>query len=161
MSIILLAVLVLLIGVVTYTLMKAMVRPVRVVGACVLAVSLAGFMVQNRETIAQRKNFSAILRSRMLSDKRTLNAPNSTHNPGPVAYVMPQNISKEDHNFLDEILQKQNQDDQRQETLAPTPVRNIGKAGNICSSNKPVPKAELVINRKTAKRTELAKPNRQ
>ena len=154
MSIILFTVLVLLVGVVTYTLLKPLVRPVRVVGACVLMVSLAAFIVQNRETIARQGNSSEASHFPIFSDKRALKVPNPTDGPGPVADVTFQSISKEDHIFLDEILQKQNQDGQQQGKPAPTQVQNIGKAGIIGSGNEPVLKAELVINTAEVKRSE-------
>ena len=69
MSIILLTVLVLLIGAVAYMLLKRLVRPVRVVGACVLMVSLAAFIIQIP----------------IFSDKRARNVPNPTDDPGSVA----------------------------------------------------------------------------
>ena len=145
MSIILLTVLVLLIGAVAYMLLKRLVRPVRVVGACVLMVSLAAFIIQNRETIARQGIFS---------DKRARNVPNSTDDSGSVAYVTFQSISEEDHNFLTEILQKQNQDGQQQDKPAPTQVENVYKAGMIGSSNEPVLKGELVINTAEVKRSD-------
>ena len=137
MSIILLTVLVLLIGAVAYMLLKRLVRPVRVVGACVLMVSLAAFIIQIRETVARQGIFS---------DKRARNVPNSTDDSGSVAYVTFQSISEEDHNFLTEILQKQNQDGQQQDKPASTQVQNVDKAGIIGSSNDPVLKGKLVIN---------------
>jgi hypothetical protein len=142
MSITLLTVLVLLVGVTAYMLFKPLVRPVRVVGACVLMLSLAAFIVQNRETLPHQ----------VFSDKRAPNDP--THDPGSVGYAMLQSISKEDHNFLDEILRKQNQDGQQQGEPAPTQVQNIGKTGIIGSGNEPVLKAELVINTTEVKRSE-------
>ena len=138
MSIILLTVLVLFVGVVTYMLLKRLVRPVRVVGACVLMVSLAAFIIQIP----------------IFSDKRARNVPNSTDDSGSVAYVTFQSISEEDHNFLTEILQKQNQDGQQQDKPAPTQVENVYKAGMIGSSNEPVLKGELVINTAEVKRSD-------
>ena len=145
MSIILLTVLVLLVGVVAYMLLKRLVRPVRVVGACVLMVSLAAFIIQNRETISRQGIFS---------DKRARNVPNPTDDHGSVVYVTFQSISEEDHNFLDEILQKQNQDGQQQDKPAPTQVQNVNQAGIIGSGNKPVLKGELVINTAEDKRSD-------
>ena len=145
MSIILLTVLVLLVGVVAYMLLKRLVTPVRVVGASVLMVSLAAFIIQNRETIGRRAIFS---------DRRALNIPNTPNDPGSVAYIAFQSITKEDHNFLDEILQKQNQDGQQQDKPAPTQVENVYKAGMIGSSNEPVLKGELVINTAEVKRSD-------
>jgi len=130
MSIILLTMIVLLAGAVTYMLLKRLVRPVRVVGTCVLIVFLAALIaiVQNRETIF--------------------------HDPKGVAYVTFQNINKEDHNFLDEILKKQNRDGQQQVSPAPAQVQNIGKTGFVGSSNEPDLKAELVLNTAEVRRSE-------
>ena len=69
------------------------------------------------------------------------------------ALHLAQDIPEEDRNFLDDLVQKQNQDDHR--------------AGTIVSSPKPVPRAELVINTEIVRRGELvvhsgtAKPKRQ
>jgi hypothetical protein len=179
MGITVLTVLVLLVGLVTYRLSKPLVGPVRVVGACVLMISLAALIVQNREIIADQGNSSGAWHFPIFSDKRAPNVPTQTHDPGPVAYATFQNISKEDHNFLDEILQKQNQDGQQQGKPAPTQTRNMGKAGIIGSGNEPVLKAELVINtaevnntgevkrsepethKETVKRAELVRPGKQ
>jgi hypothetical protein len=179
MGITVLTVLVLLVGLVTYRLSKPLVGPVRVVGACVLMISLAALIVQNREIIAHQGNSSGAWHFPIFSDKRAPNVPTQTHDPGPVGYATFQSISKEDHNFLDEILQKQNQDGQQQDKPAPTQTRNMGKAGIIGSGNEPVLKAELVINtaevnntgevkrsepethKETVKRAELVRPGKQ
>lgn len=155
MSITLLTVSVLLLGVVTYILFKPLVRTVRVVGACVLTISLAAFIVQNRETIAPQGNSSDAWRFfPIFSDKRAPNVATPTDDPGPADQVTFQSISKEDQNFLDEILRKQNQDDQQQGKPAPAQNRNIGKAGIMGSGNELVLRAELVINTSEAKRSE-------
>jgi hypothetical protein len=125
-------------------LLKRLVRPVRVVGACVIMVSLAAFIIQNRETISRRAIFS---------DRPALNIPNPTNDPGSVAYIGFQSITKEDHNFLDEILQKQNQSGQQQDKPAPTQVQS-DKAAIIGSGNEPVLKGELVINTAEVKRSD-------
>ena len=155
MSIALLTVLVLLLGVVTYILFEPLVRPVRVIGACIIMISLAAFIVQNREIFAHQGNSSDALRFPIFSDKRAPKVPTPSDGPGPVEDVRLQSISKEDHNFLDEILRKQNQDGQQQGEPAPSENRNIGKAGIIGSGNEPVLKAELVINTAEVKRAEL------
>jgi hypothetical protein len=154
MSITLLTVLVLLVGVAAYMLSKRLVRPVRVFGACVLMISLAAFIVQNRETIAYQGNSSSASRLPIFSDKSASYVPNPTLDAGSVAYVTLQSISKEDHKFLDEILQKQNQDGQPQGKPAPTQIRNGGKAGIIGSGNERVLRAELVVNTAEVRRTE-------
>jgi hypothetical protein len=149
MSIVLLTVLVLLVGVVTYILSKPLIGPVRVIGACVLMISMAAFIIQNRETIAHQGNSSDAWRFPIFSDKRAQKVPTPTDNPGPADYVTPQSVSKEDHDFLDEILRKQNQGQPE-----PTQNRSIGKNGIIGSGNEPVLKAELVINTAEVKRAE-------
>jgi len=154
MSITLLTVLVLLLGVVTYILFKPLVRPVRLIGACVLMFSLAAFIVQNREIIAHQGNSSDAWRFSIFSDKRAPKVPTPTDCPGPVGDVTFQSISKEDHKFLDEISRKQNQDGQQQGKPAPPENRNIGETGIIGSGNEPVLKAELVINTAEVKRAE-------
>ena len=136
-------------------LLKRLVSPVRVVGACVLMVSLAAFIIQNRETIARQGNFSAASRFPSFSDKRARNVPNPNDDHGSVAYVTFQRISEEDHNFLDEILQKQNQDGQQQDKPAPIHVQK-DKAGIIGSGDEPVLKGELVINTAEVKRSDPA-----
>src|SRR5208282_6113467 len=155
MSITLLTVLVLLLGVVTYILFKPLVRPVRLIGVCVLMFSLAAFIVQNREIIAHQGNSSDAWRFPIFSDKRAPKVPTPTDGPGPVDDVTFQSISKEDHNFLDEISRKQNQDGQQQGKPAPPENRNNGETGIIGSGNEPVLKAELVINTAEVKRAEL------
>jgi hypothetical protein len=114
MSIILLTVLVLLVGAVTYMLLKPLIRPVRVIGTCVLMVSLAAW---------------------------------------PVNYVTFQRISKEDHNFLIEILQQQNEV-AREGNPGPGELQNIGPPGIVGSGNAPDLKAELVLNTAEIKRSE-------
>src|SRR5271165_6013454 len=66
-----------------------------------------------------------------------------------------QNIREEDRNFLDDLVQKQNQDDHHDGNPLSAPDQNIGKAGTIVSSPKPVPRAELVINTEIVRRGEL------
>ncbi|HWY93309.1 MAG TPA: hypothetical protein VNY04_10440 [Chthoniobacterales bacterium] len=96
-------------------------------------VFLAAFIVivQNRETIV--------------------------HDPGPVGYPTFQKISEEDHNFLDEILQKLKQDGQVEPALAP--VQSISKARIVGSGNEPNLKAELVINNTDVKLSEQVTHN--
>jgi len=75
------------------------------------------------------------------------------------SHVTFQSISEEDHNFLDEILQKLNQDGQQQVEPAPAPVQSISKAGIVGSGNEPNLKAELVINNTDVKLSEQATHN--
>jgi hypothetical protein len=66
-----------------------------------------------------------------------------------------QQIRVEDRMFLDEFIQKK----QNQETVLNTnsivAMQNIGRAGTIISENDPAPKAELVVNSAIVKRAEL------
>jgi hypothetical protein len=71
------------------------------------------------------------------------------------AFNLAQDIRKEDSNFLDDLVQKQNQDDHHDGNPLSAPDQNIGKAGTIVSSPKPVPRAELVINTEIVRRGEL------
>jgi hypothetical protein len=64
-----------------------------------------------------------------------------------------QDIREGDRKFLDDLVQKQNQDD-HQDGKSPT-VQNIGKAGTIDSGLKPVPRAELIVNSEIVRRAEL------
>jgi hypothetical protein len=153
MSITLLTVLVFLVGVVTYMLLKVLVRPVRVVGACTVMISLAAFMVQIRATIALQADSSDASALTISSAKPTLGVPNPTQDVGP--NVMLESISREDHDFLEEILEQRSQDGQQQALRAPTQVQNIGKAG-VGSGNEPALKAELVMNTAEGKRSEAA-----
>jgi hypothetical protein len=74
---------------------------------------------------------------------------NSSH-----AFHLAQDIREQDSNFLDDLVQKQNQDDHRDGNPLSASDQNIGKAG-IVSSPKPVPRAELVINTEIVRRGEL------
>jgi hypothetical protein len=75
---------------------------------------------------------------------------NSSH-----AFHLAQDIREQDSNFLDDLVQKQNQDDHRDGNPLSASDQNIGKAGTIVSSPKPVPRAELVINTEIVRRGEL------
>jgi hypothetical protein len=152
MSITLLTVLVLLVGVVLYILSKPLVRTVRVVGACLLVISLAAFIAQNREIIAHQGNSFSASRFSIFPDQHAPNVPNPTDDSGSVADVTFQSISKEDREFLDEILQKQS--GQQQGKPAHTQMQNNGKAGVVGSANERVLRAELVINTADLKRSE-------
>jgi hypothetical protein len=83
------------------------------------------------------------------------------------AFQLAQDTREEDSNFLNDLVQKQNQDDHHDGNPLSAPDQNIGKAGTIVSSAKPVPRAELVINTEIVRRGELvvhsgtAKPKRQ
>ena len=71
------------------------------------------------------------------------------------AFHLAQDIRKQDSNFLEDLVQKQNQDDHHDGSPLSASDRNIDKAGTIVSSSKPVPRAELVVNTEIVKRGEL------
>jgi hypothetical protein len=71
------------------------------------------------------------------------------------AFHLDQDIRQQDSNFLDELVQKQNQDDHHNGNSLLAPDQNIDRAGTIVSSSKAVPRAELVINTEIVKRGEL------
>ena len=75
---------------------------------------------------------------------------NSSH-----AFHLAQDIREQDSNFLNDLVQKQNQDDHHDGNPLSASDQNIGKAGTIVSSPKPVPRAELVINTEIVRRGEL------
>jgi len=75
---------------------------------------------------------------------------NSSH-----AFHLAQDIREQDSNFLNDLVQKQNQDDHHNGNPLSAPDQNIGKAGTIVLSPKPVPRAELVINTEIVRRGEL------
>ncbi len=139
MSDILLTAFVLLIGAVTYALLKVLIRPVRVVGTCIIVFSLAALIAQNRGTIARQENTSDAS-----PDRRTIDAPSPTGDPGHLSFQI---FSKEDHIFLDELLKKQDQDTQQRPVAVE--VQNLVKDGLIGSGNESVPKPDMSV--KTAK----------
>jgi hypothetical protein len=152
MSVTLLTVLVLLVGLVTYMLLKRLVTPVRVIAACVLMVLAAAIILQTRPTIARLWDSSGDWGFPILSDKRTLNAPSPSDDPGRAASLLFQSICKEDHLFLDEILE--NQIAQQQGKPARIQGQNFGRAGIIGSGDEPVQKTELAVNSVELKRSE-------
>jgi hypothetical protein len=124
MSDLLLTVAVLLVGVVSYSLMKRLVTPVRLAAACVLMALIGVVAVKNREMIARQGDISRRLTFLLFSDEVESKALNPGHDPEPVVYEDFSSISKEDHDFLDEILKRQSQD----EKLGPAQAKNFGKA---------------------------------
>ena len=60
-------------------------------------------------------------------------------NSSRVLYLA-QDICEEDRNFLDELVQKQNQDEHHDGNPLSAPDQNIGKAGTIVASPRPSPK---------------------
>ena|SRR6476469_513609 len=71
---------------------------------------------------------------------------------------------EEDRNFLDNLVQKQDQDDHQDGSVISAADQNMGEAGTMVASSKPVPRAELVINTEIVRRAELVvhsgRPNR-
>ena len=61
-------------------------------------------------------------------------------------------MSKEDHKFLDELFQQQNQDNERETNPVAKSGQNVVKAE---SDSKPVPRAELIVNTSEVKRARL------
>jgi hypothetical protein len=152
MGITLLTVLVILVGLVTYMLLKRLVIPVRVIVACVLMVLAAAIILQTRPTIARLWDSSGDWGFPIFSDKRSLNAPSPTDDPGRTANLLFQSICKEDHLFLDEILENQIAEQQRKP--ARIQVQNIGQSGIIGSGDEAVPKTDLAVNSAELKRSE-------
>jgi hypothetical protein len=144
MSILLLTVLVLSVGAVTYRLFDRLVKPVRLFVVCLLMVSLAVFILQSREIFSQLMKSTGAFGFAYFSDKRALSVPNPTDDPGSVDSARFQSISQQDHNFLDEILQNQITGDQNQ-----------GQERIMGSEDVSVLKGELVINSPGGKRSEL------
>jgi hypothetical protein len=149
MSIALLTILVLSVGAVTYGLSKAFVRSVRVAGTCILMLSLAAVIMRSREIIYLHRNFFDF------SDSGTPSVPHPTPETGPAVDITFQGLSKEDHNFLDTIFQKQGEDGRQQVTVAPAEVQNSGKSRLRTGHESPM-KAELVMNTAETKRSELS-----
>ena len=147
MGITLLTVLVLLVGLVTYMLLKRLVTPVRVIAACLLMVLAATIVLQTRPTITRLWDSSGDWGFPIFSDQGTLNVPSPTADPGRAANLLFQSICKEDHLFLDEILE--NQIAQQQGKPARIQVQNLGQAGD-----EPVQKTELAVNSVELKRSE-------
>jgi negative regulator of sigma E activity len=111
-------------------LVKAWAQPILavVLGASVCLAFVTLIIVYKGDIIAQRDNSAG-----------TLNYSD-----------VPQAISKEDHKFLDDLLQQQDQDNQRQTNSVPG--QNFAKAD---SDSKSVPRAELVVNTSEVKRAQL------
>jgi hypothetical protein len=145
-----LAAFVLLTGVTTYALLKVLIRPVRVAGACLIMLTLAALIVQNRQTIARQGSPSDTSRFQRQDD-----VPSPTGDPDPVSS---QRFSQEDHIFLDEILNKQDPDAEQQS--APAVIRNIGAAGLVGSRDEPIPKA-LAVNTAEVKHTVPVAPEKK
>jgi hypothetical protein len=114
-------------GAMPYPLMKPWLRFLLVAVACVFVGYVTVFVAQRRDLISQG----------WISSR------------SPLA----QDIREGDRKFLDDLVQKQNQDDHQNGNSAP--VQDIGKPGTIDSTPKSVPRAELVINSEIVRRGEL------
>jgi hypothetical protein len=170
MSILLLTFLVLLVGAVTYRLFDRLVRPVRLLVVCLITVSLAAFILQSREIFAQLVKSPSAFGFPTFSDQPAPSVPNSTGDPGSVAYVRFQSISQQDQNFLDEILQNQNADDQKQgrrtrdeSVLKGELVVNSagGKRSEPIARKETVKRAQLVNHNETIKRVHQGRSKQQ
>jgi hypothetical protein len=74
----------------------------------------------------------------------------------PVAHLdyrgAPRSFSKEDHKFLDNLVQQQSQDKRREPNPVAERAQNVAGADN---DSPPVPRAELVVNNSEVKRAQL------
>jgi len=152
--IILLAVLVLLVGTISYMLLKRLIEPVRIFGSCLIMVFVGGSILHLRETIARGGIFVGLSLFPTDSDQSARNAPNPIRDPGSEANDTFQSISKEDHIFLDEIMRNQGQDNQMPGKALPSQVENTDKTGLLGPGNERVLRAELVINTAEVRRAE-------
>ena len=74
--------------------------------------------------------------------------------------ALAQGIRGEDRNFLDDIVQRQKQDNHYVGNPLSAPDQNIDKAGTIVPSPRPAPRAELVINTEIVRRGVLVAHSR-
>jgi hypothetical protein len=156
MSNLCLIVVALLLGIVIYRLFYTLVKPVRVVVAC---VSLVTFIVigQNLETIGHVWNSAHDLHVSFLSQKRAGNVSSPVEQPVPVTDVALQSIMREDRNFLDEFTRTESQTGQSPRVPAPVQVPGIAK--ELADNTLRVKRAELVPHRETVKRAQLVTQN--
>lgn len=79
-------------------------------------------------------------------------------NPAGTASIcdVPQAISKEDHQFLNDLFQQQSQEQQNQESDS----KPVPKAELIVNTSQ-VKRAQLVVNGRVVERAELVRPRRQ
>ena len=113
-----------------FPLMKSRRKSLLVAAVCGFVACVTVFVAPIRDMMTQRGNSSQ-------------------------AFHLAQDIREQDSNFLNDLVQKQNQDDHHDGNPLSAPDQNIGKAGTIVSSPKPVPRAELVINTEIVRRGEL------
>lgn len=71
------------------------------------------------------------------------------------AWFHDRDIRGEDRVFLDDLVRKQNQNQEDVREIDPIAIQNVGEAAMIGSGNDPVPRAELVVNSQIVKRAEL------
>jgi hypothetical protein len=159
MSIALLTILVLLVGTMAYALSKAFVRPVRVVGTCLLMLSLAALMIRSREIIGLLGIPPDISALPIFSGGRTPSGLNPTEEPGSASDDTFQGLSKQDHLFLNEIFREQDRGGERPAIPARAEVQGLEKPrpGDLGKArpDEPAMRAELVMNTAETKRSEL------
>jgi hypothetical protein len=117
---------------VMYILVKAGAKPILVVvlGACI-GLAFVTFIIVHRGGVIARRGNSA----------------------GSLIYsAVPTAISEADHRFLDDLLQQQNREHQRQTNPVAKPDQNVADTD---SDSKPVPRAELIVNTSEVKRAQL------
>ena len=113
-----------------FIFLKVSAKPLIVVlGACI-CLALTLLTVHKAEAIAQKGSFAWI-----------------SGFCGP-----PQTMSKQDKKFLDDLVQQQNQDNERETASVATSGQNLAK---LESDSKPVPRAELIVNTSPVKRARL------
>ena len=113
-----------------FPLMKPWRKILLVAAVCGFVGYVTVFVAPRRDMITQRGNSSRALH-------------------------LAQNIREEDRNFLDDLVQKQNQDEHHEGNPLSAPDQNTGETGAFVLSPKPVPRAELVINTEIVRRGEL------
>jgi hypothetical protein len=135
-----------------------------VAAVCVFAGSVTVFLGQRRDMIAQIGNsFHALhlypaLRDGSTSEQiqETKDNQNTVPTSIPHASRPSQDMREEDHKFLDDLVQKGNQDG----NPLSAPVQNTRKAGAVDSSRKLVPRAGLVMSSEiVVRRAELVVPS--
>jgi hypothetical protein len=146
MSIILLTVLVLLVGVVTYLLLKPLVRTVRVIGTCVLMVSLAAWPVAyvTFQSVSKEDHYflDEILRKQNQDSQQQ----------GKPVFAEVQNIDKAG------IIGSGNEPDLKAELVLNTAKAKRSEPATHKGTAK---RAELVTHDETVKRAELVRSRHQ
>ena len=74
------------------------------------------------------------------------------------AWFHDRDMRGEDRVFLNDLVQKQHQEDVL-DTDRIAAIQNTGKAAMVGSGNDPAPKAELVVNSQIVRRAELVVPS--